>query len=203
MPARRWTTEQLRDASARIGAGEERDTVAAGMGTTWKKLYVVMWKRGVDTHTAELAQLKRSDLEGAWERMRRGEHPRTVSTALGVNHDRLLREMRKAGLNARHVASRWRRANWGETIYRMRCDGASTRAICAELGIPYYRRQSSKIREHLIRYCRQVHLEVPTITGRGTSRRVERLRCPRWWDGMFDDRGVARKRIEMRRLKLR
>lgn len=203
MPARRWTTEQLRDASARIGAGEDRDTVAAGMGTTWKKLYVVFWKRGVETHTAEQVQLKRSDLEGAWERMRRGEHPHAVSASLGVKHERLSRELRKAGLASRHVASRWRKVNWGETIYRMRLQGASTRAICTELGIPYYRQQASKLREHLIRYCREVHLAVPTVIGRGTSRRIERLRCPRWWDGMFDDKGIPRKRINMNRLKLR
>lgn len=203
MPARKYTTQQLRDASARIGAGEDRETVAAELGTTWKKLYVVFWKRGVDTHTAEPVQLKRSDLEGAWERMRRGEHPHDVSTSMGVKHERLCREMRKAGLDARYVASRWRRANWGETIYKMRSAGASTRAICEALEIPYYRMQARKIREHLIRYCRQVHLAVPTITGQASTRRVERVPCPRWWDGMFNDKGIPNKRIEVKRLRLR
>ena len=196
MPAKKWTEQQIQDAAARVQAGEDRDEVAASHGMTWGQLYIAAWKRGLFIGRPEPKQLTRSQLEAAWDRMAKGEHPDRVASSLGTNRQRLGRHMRAAGMPTRWVASRWRASTWGPTIYRMRTAGASTREICAELGIPYYRAQAAKLRDHLIKHCARVHLKIPTIVGQGNNRRLVLLDTPPEWHGAFDDEGRPLKRTE-------
>jgi len=190
MPARKWTNQQIRDAAARIQAGEDRDQVAASQGMTWSQLYIAAWKRGLFIGRPEARQIGRSQLEAAWEAMLAGQHPQQAADSLGITRERMGVLMRRAGLKTRWAASRWRCSNWGETIYRMRSQGASSREICAELGITYRRSISAKLRDHMLKYCARVHLKVPTVVGQGRTRRVVQRDTPAEWTGAFDDRGV-------------
>jgi len=190
MPAKKYTDEQIKDAAARIQLGEDRNDVAASQGMTWAQLYITAWKRGLFIGRPMARQVGRSQLEAAWEAMLAGQHPQVAADSLGVSRDRMGVLMRRAGLKTRWAASRWRCVNWGETIYRMRSQGATSREICAELGIPYRRAVSARLRQHMVKYCARVHLKIPTVVGQGRTRRVVQKDMPPEWDRAFDDRGI-------------
>lgn len=195
MPAKKWTEQQITEASQRIQAGEDRETVALSYGMTWKQLYLAAWKRGLFIAQAEKVQIPLSTLQLAHDRIRRGERGLDVSASLGLEHARMTRAMRRAGLPVRAYHARHRRKNWGATVYRMRCEGASGAAICAELGIPYERGVARKLREHLLIYCRAVGCKVPTFVGAGKNRRLVHLDIPREWRGAVNDDGVLVRKV--------